>query len=84
MVWELLNLQLYKAEILISLVEKAKRDDNSFIYAAKIKRQLEKELVEAKVKTVPMGLLGADKAPIVLTVTGPNFDDVMLFAKSSC
>ena len=73
----------YKAEILISLVEKAKRDDNSFIYAAKIKRQLEKELVGAKVKTVPMGLLGADKAPIALTVTGPNFDDVMLFAQKA-
>lgn len=73
----------YKAEILISLVEKSKRDDNSFIYAAKIKRQLEKELVGAKVKTVPMGLLGADKAPIALTVTGPNFDDVMLFAQKA-
>ncbi|ESU26905.1 multidrug resistance AcrB/AcrD/AcrF family protein [Flavobacterium saliperosum S13] len=73
----------YKSEILISLVEKSKRDDNSFIYAAKIKRQLEKELVGAKVKTVPMGLLGADKAPIALTVTGPNFDDVMAFAQKA-
>ena len=50
----------------------------------KIKRQLEeKELVGAKVKTVPVGLLGADKAPIALTVTGPNFDDVMLFAQKA-
>ncbi|MFD2908792.1 efflux RND transporter permease subunit [Flavobacterium ardleyense] len=73
----------YKSEILISLVEKSKRDDNSFIYAAKIKRQLESVLVGAKVKTVPMGLLGADKAPIALTVTGPNFDDVMLFAEKA-
>lgn len=73
----------YKSEILVSLVDKSQRDDNSFIYAAKIKRQLEKELVGAKVKTIPMGLLGADKAPIALTVTGPNFDDVMLFAQKA-
>lgn len=73
----------YKAEILISLVEKSKRDDNSFIYAAKIKRQLEKELVGAKVKTVPMGLLGADRAPIALTVTGSSFEDVMQFAQKA-
>lgn len=70
----------YKSEILVSLVDKKEREDNSFIYAAKIKRQLETVLVGAKVKTVPMGLMGADRAPIMLTVTGPNFDDAMDFA----
>ena len=70
----------YKAEILVSLVDKKEREDNSFIFAAKIKRELEKVLVGAKVKTVPMGLLGADQAPIKLTVTGPNFEDAMTFA----
>src|SRR4029078_10052969 len=70
----------YKSEILVSLVDKSHREDNSDIFAAKITRQLEKELVGAKVKTVPMGLIGANKAPIALTVTGPNFDDVMKFA----
>ena len=70
----------YKAEILVSLVDKKERDDDSFIFAAKIKRELEKVLVGAKVKTVPMGLLGADQAPIKLTVTGPNFEDAMAFA----
>ncbi len=70
----------YKAEILVSLVDKTKRDDDSFIFAAKIKRELEKVLVGAKVKTVPMGLMGANKAPITLTVTGPNFEDAMSFA----
>lgn len=73
----------YKAEILVSLVEKSKRDDDSFIYAAKIKRELQKVLVGAKVKTVPMGLLGANEAPIVLTVTGSNLDDVMNFAQKA-
>lgn len=69
-----------ESEILVSLVDKKERDDNSFIYAAKIKRQLETVLVGAKVKTVPMGLMGADRAPIMLTVTGPNFEDAMAFA----
>lgn len=73
----------YKAEILVSLVEKSKRNDDSFIYAAKIKRELQKVLVGAKVKTVPMGLLGANEAPIVLTVTGSNLDDVMAFAQKA-
>ncbi|HWR94167.1 MAG TPA: efflux RND transporter permease subunit [Flavobacterium sp.] len=70
----------YKSEILVSLVDKTKREDDSFIFAAKIKRELEKVLVGAKVKTVPMGLMGASKAPITLTVTGSNFEDAIAFA----
>ncbi len=70
----------YKSEIHVKLVGKDEREDNSFIFAAKIKRTLEKELVGAKVKTVPMGLLGADQAPIALTVTGPDLEGVMDFA----
>jgi len=72
-----------KSEILVSLVDKSKREDNSFIYAAKVKRELEKVLIGAKVKTVPMGLMGANKAPIALTVTGPDFADVMTFANKA-
>jgi HAE1 family hydrophobic/amphiphilic exporter-1 len=70
----------YKSEILVSLVDKTKREDNSFIFAAKIKRELEKVMVGAKVKTVPMGLMGANKAPIALTITGPTFEDATSFA----
>ncbi len=72
-----------KSEILVSLVDKSKRSDNSFIYAAKVKRKLESVLVGAKVKTVPMGLMGANKAPIALTVTGSDFKDVMAFANKA-
>ncbi len=70
----------YKSEILVSLVDKKEREDNSFIFAAKIKRKLEQVLVGAKVKTVPMGIMGADQAPIMLTITGPNFEDAIAFA----
>jgi HAE1 family hydrophobic/amphiphilic exporter-1 len=37
---------------------KTERTDDANVYAAKIKRKLEKVLVGAKVKTVPVGILG--------------------------
>lgn len=70
----------YKAEIAVTLVDKSEREDNSFIYAAKLKRELEKELVGVKVKTVPVGLMGAEMAPLALTVTGSSMEDAMEFA----
>src|SRR5690606_21939463 len=73
----------YKSEIHVKLVGKDQRDDNSFVYAAKIRKQLENVLVGAKIKTVPMGLMGAEQAPISLTVTGSNLDDVMAFAEKA-
>lgn len=71
----------YKSEIDVILVDKEKREDNSFIYAAKIKRELEQELVGVKVKTVPVGLIGAEEAPIALVVTGSNLESAMKFAE---
>ncbi|MFY0482563.1 efflux RND transporter permease subunit [Flavobacterium sp. PLA-1-15] len=71
---------LYKSEIKVTLNDKSEREDNTFVYAAKVKRELEKELVGAKIKTVPVGLFGADQAPILLTVTGPSQKDAMAFA----
>lgn len=71
----------YKSEIDVILVDKTKRTDNSFIYAAKIKQELQKELVGVKVKTVPVGLIGAEQAPVALVVTGPNLESAMKFAE---
>lgn len=74
----------YKAEIDVKMVEKDKRSDDSYVYAAKIKRQLEKILVGAKVKTVPVSILGtAEEAPIALIVTGTSLDSAMSFAKQA-
>lgn len=70
----------YKAEIAVTLTDKSEREDNSFIYAAKLKRELERELVGVKVKTVPVGLMGAEMAPLALTVTGSSMEDAMEFA----
>ncbi len=74
----------YKSEINVQLVEKKDREDEANIYAAKIKNELQPLLVGAKVKTVPVSILGsAEQAPLALIVTGPELDSVMSFAKAA-
>jgi HAE1 family hydrophobic/amphiphilic exporter-1 len=74
----------YKAEIKVKLVPKELRKDDSYIYAAKIKRELEKVLVGAKIKTTPIGMLGtADQAPLALVVTASDLDSAMVFANQA-
>ena len=74
----------YKAEINVQLVPKEERADDANIYAAKIKKELEPILVGAKVKTVPVSILGtAEQSPLALVVTGPELDSVMVFAKAA-
>ncbi|KIA90371.1 efflux RND transporter permease subunit [Kaistella jeonii] len=73
----------YKSEIDVILVGKDQRADNSFVYAAKLKKELESVLVGAKVKTVPVGLLGAEQAPLALVITGPDLKSAMTFAKQA-
>lgn len=72
----------YKAEIDVKMIEQSERTDDASVYAAKMKRQLEKILVGAKVKTVPVGILGtAEDATLGLIVTGPTVESAMKFAK---
>jgi HAE1 family hydrophobic/amphiphilic exporter-1 len=72
----------YKAEIDVKMIDQKERSDDAAVYAAKIKRKLEKVLVGAKVKTVPVGILGtAQNATLGLIVTGPNLESAMKFAK---
>ena len=72
----------YKAEIDVKMIEQSERTDDASVYAAKIKLQLEKVLIGAKVKTVPVGILGtAEDAKLGLIVTGPDSESAMKFAK---
>ncbi|WP_276504704.1 efflux RND transporter permease subunit [Terrimonas pollutisoli] len=74
----------YKSEIHVKLVNKKQRNDDSYVYAAKIKRELENVLVGAKVKTTPIGMLGtADNAPLALVVMAPDLDSAMAFANAA-
>ena len=70
----------YQAEIDVILIDKADRLDNSSIYAAKIKRELQEKFVGIKINTVPVGLIGAENAPLKLTVTGTDYKAAADFA----
>lgn len=71
----------YKSEIDVILVDKKERQENSFIYAARIRNELARELTGAKIRTVPVGLMGAEQAPLALVVTGPDLDSINKFAE---
>lgn len=70
----------YKSEIHVFLKKDRKSSEKTDIYASKLKRELEKKLIGAKIKYVSMGLLGAERAPITLTVVGSDLKDAMEFA----
>lgn len=69
-----------KSEIRVSLTDKNERSETTKIYAAKLKRELEKILIGAKVKTAPMGMMGAEVAQIELTVTAPDAQTAQKYA----
>ncbi|MCX2836983.1 efflux RND transporter permease subunit [Salinimicrobium sp. MT39] len=73
----------YKSEINVTLVDKSERDDKTNVYAAKLTRALEQELVGAKVTTVPVGIVGAEEAPLQMTVTGNSFEDAITYAEAA-
>lgn len=71
----------YKAEVMVKLVNKEKRTDDTEVYAAKLKQELQRLIVGAKIKTVPVSFIGgADQAPIELVILGSNRDSVIAFA----
>ena len=70
----------YKSEIHVVLDQSLVGTINSKVYSAQLKRELEKELVGAKVRVVNMGLMGAEQAPIKLTVIGSSLEDAREFA----
>lgn len=72
---------IYQSEIDVILVDKKLRSDNSSIYAAKIKNDLQDKFVGVKIKTVPIGLIGSENAPIKLTVTASDYETAADFAK---
>ena len=73
----------YKSEISVELVDKNERTDNTFIYSAKLKRELQEYLVDAKITIVPVGMMGADDAPLQLVVVGPDLESAMEFARKA-
>ncbi len=75
----------YKSEINVRLVERPERNNvTSDIIATRLSRELSKQLVGAKVKTVPVGILGmAENAPIQLVVMGSDLDSALVYAEGA-
>ena len=73
----------YKSEIQVILVDQKLRSESTKVFSAKLKRDLEKVLIGSKVKTVPVGMMGSEGSPLMLTVTASNMEDAMEFAKKA-
>ena len=73
----------YKSEIQLTLIDKKERSESTNIIAAKLKRELSQYLVDAKVKTVPVGMMGAEQAPIALVVTSDNVEVAQQYAEKA-
>src|SRR5690606_15443505 len=71
----------YQAEITVKLVDKKNREESADMYAARMKQELEKLLVGAKVQTMPINIIGmAQRAPVEMIVTGSDLDSVTQYA----
>lgn len=74
----------YKSEINVKLVERKDREDEQSIYATKVSRELSRYLVGAKVKTVPISILGiAENAPIDMVVMAADLDSALVYAEQA-
>ncbi len=75
----------YRSEINVRLVDRKERNNvSSDIFATKMSRALANILVGAKVKTVPISILGiAENAPIQLVVMGANLDSALKYAEGA-
>ncbi|MCZ2085560.1 MAG: efflux RND transporter permease subunit [Flavobacteriales bacterium] len=63
---------VYQAEVQVNLVDKSERAQSTDILAAKFKRDLEEKFTGVEFKTAPIGLMGADNAPIEMVVTAAD------------
>ncbi len=73
----------YKSEIQIYLEDEFVRGEPTKIYAAKLKREMENVLIGAKVKTVSIGIMGAEQAPLMLTVIASSQEDALEYAEKA-
>ncbi|MGV4412761.1 efflux RND transporter permease subunit [Chryseobacterium sp. T1] len=63
---------VYQSEVQVILTDKSQRSESTDIKSAKIKRALEEKFTGVEFKTAPIGLMGADNAPIEMVVTAQD------------
>jgi HAE1 family hydrophobic/amphiphilic exporter-1 len=73
----------YKSEIQVYLDKEFTKTEPTKVYAAKLKREMENVLVGAKLKIVSIGLMGAEQAPLNLTVIGASQEDALEYARKA-
>ncbi len=64
----------YQSEVHVILTDKSERSESTDILSAKIKRDLEEKFTGVEFKTAPMGIMGAERAPIEMVVTAPDVE----------
>lgn len=62
----------YQSEVQVNLTDKSERSESTDIKAAKVKRTLEEKFTGVKFKTAPIGIMGAEGAPIEMVVTAAD------------
>lgn len=73
----------YKSEIHIFVSDEHRKVESTKVFAAKLKREMETVLTGAKIKTVNMGVMGAEQAPIMLTVIASSQEDALEYARKA-
>jgi len=73
----------YKGEIQIFLVDGYRQFEPTKVYAAKLRREMENVTIGAKVKTINVGLMGAEQAPLNLTVIAPTQEVALEYAEKA-
>ncbi len=72
----------YKAQITVRLVNKEERMVSTDVFARRMKIALEENIPGAKIKTVPVSIMGtADDAPIQVILQGDNLDSLLSYSK---
>src|SRR5690606_38248576 len=64
----------------VILTDEAKRRMNSKVYSVQLRNELLPQLVGAKIKTVPVGIMGAEQSPLKLTIIASTVEDAQEFA----
>ncbi len=73
----------YKAQITVRLVNKDERDLSTDVFARRMKIALEENIPGAKIKSVPVSIMGtADDSPIQVILQGSNLDSLLSYSKT--
>lgn len=70
----------YKSEIHVIMTDEAKKNIDSKVYSVQLRNELLPLLVGAKIKTVPVGIMGAEQSPLKLTIIAPTVEEAQAFA----